>query len=186
MPNTSLVGNFIKPELSTLCNGAQPEATTREKPEKGRRGHHDSKRYWRGSARRISWRPVCVLRWALHSRPWRCICILELKLLLRYRDKITIAVRTQRRYIHLVKHRLMFPHYESTRHQIRDRAVVLCHSKSSRHVQRDWRQRACLTKITYGAAYKSSPPEIRDLNKSNQMSMRFESTLPSRHLRKGS
>ena len=28
-------------------------------------------------------------------------------------------------------------------------------------------ERACLTKITYGAAYKSSPPEIRNLNKSN-------------------
>lgn len=78
------VGNFIKPVRSTLYNSAQPEAATREKPEKGRRGHNDCKRYRRGSARRISWRPVCVLWWALHSRPWCCICILEIRLRAEY------------------------------------------------------------------------------------------------------
>jgi hypothetical protein len=74
----SCVGNFIKPKPSIHFIGAEPEAAPSEKREKGRRGHNYCKWHWPGLARLISWRPVCVLWWTVHSRAWRRIDILEI------------------------------------------------------------------------------------------------------------
>jgi hypothetical protein len=74
----SCVGNFIKPKPSIHLIGAEPEAASSDKPEKGRRGHNDCKRHWPSLARLVSWCPVCILWWTVHSRPWRRIDIMEI------------------------------------------------------------------------------------------------------------
>src|SRR5215212_5919409 len=72
------VGNFIKPIPAIPFIGPQPEAPDFEKPEKSWRGYNHCKRHWRGAARHISWSPVRILRWTLHSRPWNYINSLEI------------------------------------------------------------------------------------------------------------
>jgi hypothetical protein len=74
----SSVGNFIKPKQSNHFIGAEPEATPCEKPKKGWRGHNDCRRHWRGIAWLISWCPVSILWWTMHSRPWSRVGILEI------------------------------------------------------------------------------------------------------------
>jgi hypothetical protein len=76
--NISFVDNFIKPKPSTHFIGAEPEAAPFQKPEKGWRGYNDCKRHWPSIARLISWGPVCILWWTMHSRPWRRVGILEI------------------------------------------------------------------------------------------------------------
>ena len=72
------VGNFIKPIPAIPFIGSQPETPAFEKPEKSWRGHNRCERHWRGAARHISWSPVCILWWTLHSRPRNYIDGLEI------------------------------------------------------------------------------------------------------------
>src|SRR5829696_4841688 len=73
------VGNFIKPMPATPFIGPQAEAPAFEKPEKSWRSYNRCKRHWPGAARHISWSPVRILRWTLHSRPWSHIDNLEIE-----------------------------------------------------------------------------------------------------------
>jgi hypothetical protein len=63
------LGNFIKRIQDIIFRGAQPEPSAFEKSEKSRRDHNYCKWHWPGAARLISWSPICILRWTMHSRP---------------------------------------------------------------------------------------------------------------------
>lgn len=58
--------------------GAQSESPAFEKSEKSWWSYNHCKRYWPSPARLISWGPVCLLWWTLHSRPWSHIDNLEI------------------------------------------------------------------------------------------------------------
>jgi hypothetical protein len=74
----SRVGNFIKPKLAIHFIGAEPKAAPSEKSKKSRGSYNDCKWHWPGLAGLISWCPICVLWWTLHSRAWCRINILEI------------------------------------------------------------------------------------------------------------
>jgi hypothetical protein len=96
----SFIGNFIKPKQLTYFIGAKPEAAPSEKPKKGWRGNNDCKRNWLGIARLISWCPVCILWWTMHSRPWSCVGILEI--IMRQRHDIKTDPGVSGRHINLI------------------------------------------------------------------------------------
>jgi hypothetical protein len=72
------LGNFIKRIQDIVFRGAQPEPSAFEKPEKSRRDHNYCKWHWPGAARLISWSPICILRWTMHSRPRNHLGTLEI------------------------------------------------------------------------------------------------------------
>jgi hypothetical protein len=74
----AVLGNFIKPMQDIIFHGAQPEAPAFEKSEKSWRDHNYCKWHWPGAAWLISWSPICILWWTVHSRPWNHIHNLEI------------------------------------------------------------------------------------------------------------
>ena len=61
-----------------IFDGTQPGALAFEKSEKSWRDHNYCKWHWPGAAWLISWSPICILWWTVHSRSWNHIHNLEI------------------------------------------------------------------------------------------------------------